>query len=331
LVKWSEQGVLFAYSHYANYSEKTGEKKNFFQAMESRNENASKRTVDVLQRPGNQLMWWLIYLLMGLAVWYLVSRLKLLWKKPYYTATCRLEDFPFKTGDLILTSDQTLSKTASCTGAIIKIFSSSAYHHVAIVYVDPRTNQIFFWEINGNGTRLSSMYDMTCKKPNHFVAVRSINKPVDNEIFESVLRKQWNYYCNMDICMSWYHRFLQGPYLPIPMLRGHTWGKNDQKTCVHMALELYRALGVVDFTSSGTDPSIVFPADFAKEKLDPRYIPLTNGYDFGPITLLEFQHQETNLLGVNKTIFRRTPKKEDIGEANENATGKMRDLTIRRR
>lgn len=212
-----------------------------------------------------------------------------IFNKPWYSRKYNFWDYGFKTGDLILTCIKTKSFSSMFSvSAFIKLFTNSPYHHTAVVYVQPETGQVFFWEMNGGGTRLATVADMVDKKIDQFIAVRSLNKSIDIRLFEDIIKQQWNYTFNMDICLSWYHRFIC-PYVPVTFLRGLPWGGGRQTTCAHMTTEMYSALGVLDFSSTGVDPSSIFATDYAREQIDKKIIPLTNGYEFGPLTLLDYK------------------------------------------
>jgi hypothetical protein len=239
------------------------------------------------------VVWMIMLVLVGLVVISIVVRFFRIVNRPWYIKRDNFWTYPFKTGDLVITCVKTSGRSLLSTSALIKFFTNSPYHHVAIVYVEPDTGQVFFWEMNGGGTRLATVLDMVAGRHDQFIAVRSLNKPVDTALFERVLQTQWNYMFNMDICLAWYHRYMC-PWIPVPFLKGLPWGNDKQRTCAHMTTEMYNALGVLDFESTGVDPSAIFATDYATEQIDRRIIPLANGFEFGPVTLLDYKHYRKN-------------------------------------
>jgi len=237
-----------------------------------------------------------VCVLVGMAVVYVLKRARYLWAKP--NAALRHADlwtYPFRTGDLILTSNRLESLRDVVANfdpvAAIKLFTESPFNHTAVAYVDPDTEQTLFWELNGTGTRMATMYDMTSGRPDHIVCVRTLvgGPPIDPRAFMAVVKAQWRYQFNMDVALAWYHRYAgRAPCVPAPFFKGHNWGHGRQATCVHMTTELYHMLGVIDLTRTGVDPAGVFAADYGRDPIDTHIIPLANGYRFGPIVRLDF-------------------------------------------
>lgn len=232
----------------------------------------------------------IIACIVGLAVFFLVSQMRHVRAMPPYKYRCALRDYPFRTGDLIITSAKAgvddpentrRQKRRLEPSAIIKMFTSSPFNHTGVVYVDPLTGQVYVWELNGSGTRLATMEEMTCGTPDHYIHVRPINLDIPGEAMEAVIQQQWNYRFNYDIFLAWYHRF----YPLVPFVKGHSWGKYKQRTCAHATTECYRMLGVLDFEHTGVDPASVFAPDYAKENPN---LPMSHGVAFGPIVRLDF-------------------------------------------
>lgn len=226
----------------------------------------------------------IITAILGLVVILIVIRFLRVIKKPKYYNHCSIKNYPFKTGDLVVTSTNTYDKKFWDGSNFIKIFTNNPFSHVAFVYVDPDTKNVFFWEMNDTGVRLASIKDFLPSK-NKTIIVRSLNKTVDDNLVENIIKSQWNLYFNYDISLSYYNRFIY-PYIPIPFFRGHQWENGKLRTCVHMATEMYDSLGVFNFKNSGIDPSTIFARDYVEPIIDRKMLPLANGYDFGPVILL---------------------------------------------
>lgn len=206
--------------------------------------------------------------------------------------------YPFKTGDLIITSHKI--RGLLNTTWVIRTFTRSNYNHIAIAYVDPYTKQVFFWEMNQGGSRLASRYNFWTSRIGGRLMVRPLNKPVDQRIFMNMMAKQWDLIFNPDFSLAWGHRMLPEPFLPIPVIKGHHWGGGEGRTCAHLAAEMYAALGVFDFHNTGIDPQTIFPCDYAKPQIDKTTLPLTNGYEFGPLILLKGANQSDDFTSRDK-------------------------------
>lgn len=237
----------------------------------------------------------LLTMVIGFVVFFLLFRLRYLWKKPKFTRKHNIHTFPYRTGDVIITCERikTIRGAISPEG-LIKCFTSSCANHTAIVYVHPITGEVLFWELNASGPRLAKIYDLTNGKKNHDILIRQLNKPVDNSLFEETVRRQYNYIFNFDISLDWYNRFSFSPLLPIPFLKGYDWSGGKQHTCAHATTEMYHSLGVMNFNGSGINPGSTFASDYIKEAVDKRILPLTNGYKFGPVIKLDFKPSKKN-------------------------------------
>ncbi|AVK75838.1 Endopeptidase incomplete domain containing protein [Pandoravirus neocaledonia] len=106
--------------------------------------------------------------------------------------------WPLRTGDLIITSnhDGRRGRSLADWSVPIKWVTGSPFNHVAVVYVEPDTRQLLFWEINGSGTRLATVRDLTCGRPHHDVFVRRVSPPVDVALFERAMAAQWEHEFN---------------------------------------------------------------------------------------------------------------------------------------
>lgn len=62
-----------------------------------------------------------------------------------------IEQVVFRTGDIIFTKTNRTVSNITC-GII-----DCPYNHVACVYIDPYTQQVYMWEMNGTGPRLVSL------------------------------------------------------------------------------------------------------------------------------------------------------------------------------
>ena len=177
----------------------------------------------------------------------------------------------------------------------IKAFTGSCFNHAAVAYVEPDTRQVLFWEINGAGTRLATVRDLTCGRPDHDVFVRSLSAPIDVALFERAMAAQWEHE------FTFPHR---PPSPPAPLdtvARGsrsspptpprHSQppcstatsctrasprvrrrppreaAPRSKRTCAHMVAELYHLVGVLDYDGGrrGIDPAAVFAGDFGRE------------------------------------------------------------------
>jgi hypothetical protein len=243
------------------------------------------------------LAWVLPCVIVGVTVALVLSRLKYMVMRPRWAMRRNIWLYPFKTGDVVLTAARidaaaALAPQRHLANCITKVVTATPINHVTVAYVEPRTGQVFFWEINGNGTRMASIYDLVARAPDgprcaSDILVRPLNRAVDAALFESVVRDQWDCVFNFDIALSWYHRYTPLPYLPVPFLKGYHWGQGRQRTCAHLVTELYHRVGVLNLSDSASDPSCVFPGDYARQPIDPRVLPLANGYEFGPLILLD--------------------------------------------
>jgi hypothetical protein len=233
---------------------------------------------------------WVVALIAFILVMTVIAfRAKNAWKVVKAKERMYIRDFDFQTGDLILTSSIGMGP-----GFFIKLGTGSPISHVAITYVDPRTGQTYFWEINSHGTRLATIEDFIRKARHHRVYVRKLNgPPVSNDAVEHIISSQWENVFNFDIPVAWYHRMLYPKLFPIPFMRGKQW-KEDQRTCAHMTTEAYAALGVLDYEtlSKSHDIDATFPFDYARKVLDPKVLPLSPEYSFGTLTRLDLFKRE---------------------------------------
>lgn len=220
---------------------------------------------------------------------------------------CTLTAHPFRTGDLVLTSnrngrDGRGPQTLLDWAAPIKWITGSAFNHAAVAYVEPDTRQVLFWEINGSGTRLATVRDLTGGRPDHDVFVRGLSAPVDGALFERAMAAQWEHEFNFFAPAAVAARFLGRPRrdfyasslldrkaAPESAPRVHD-GAAPKRTCAHMVAELYHLVGVLDYAGGrrGVDPAAVCAGDFARPVIDRRVLPLAAGYAFGPLVRLDW-------------------------------------------
>lgn len=223
---------------------------------------------------------------------------------------CALAAHPFRTGDLVLTSnrngrDGRGAQSLFDWSAPIKWITGSAFNHAAVVYVEPDTRQVLFWEINGSGTRLATVRDLTSGRPDHDVFVRGLSAPVDGALFERAMAAQWEHEFNFFVPAAVAARFLGRPRRDFyasslldrravlegaaesPRARGGSTA--PKRTCAHMVAELYHLVGVLDYAGGrcGVDPAAVCAGDFARPVIDRRVLPLAAGYAFGPLVRLD--------------------------------------------
>ena len=243
------------------------------------------------------VVWILLCLLVGLTVWELLRRMHYLWERPNPPRRADIWSYPFRTGDLILTSARwdprsDLGIPLRRLPSFTKGLTSSVYNHAAVAYVDERTGQTFFWEMTSGGTRMASIHDLTCGRPRHDIVVRPLNRLVDVRTFESVVMSQWENVFDYGVGMTWCKRFGREIWrVPIPFLDRYRGGKEGSRTCVHAVVEMYARLGVLDYEGSTVDPSTIFASDLGREPIDTAMLPLANGYELGPPVLLEFEEK----------------------------------------
>lgn len=234
---------------------------------------------------------------------------------------------PLRTGDLIITSNHNGRRGHSLAdwSVPIKWVTGSPFNHVAVVYVEPDTRQLLFWEINGSGTRLATVRDLTCGRPRHDIFVRRVSPPVDAAVFERAMAAQWEHEFNFfapaavaaRLLGSRQHRAFYARSLISrrAVFANHDFGDDavddggsdldrrlksratrgqkglvHRRTCAHMIAELYHLVGVLDYAQGrrGIDPAALCAGDFAKTEPDPDILPMARGYRFGPITRLEW-------------------------------------------
>jgi hypothetical protein len=214
----------------------------------------------------------------------------------------RLTTYPFRTGDLVITSNRNGRNGAGIESLLdwsapIKWFTGSTFNHTAVAYVEPDTKQVLFWEINGTGTRLATVRDLTCGRPDHDIFVRSLSAPVDDVLFEGAMAAQWEHEFNFFVPAAVCARMLgrpRGDFYASSLLGLSECGAlqrratASRRTCAHMTAELYHLVGVLDYDEgrSGIDPAALSAGDFAKSALDTRILPLADGYHFGPLVHL---------------------------------------------
>lgn len=229
---------------------------------------------------------WLAALAVGccVALW-LCERMRRVMRRPRCARELGLFEHRYKTGDVLVVSNRVAGLTHS---NMIKLATGSEYNHIGVIYVEPRTRHVYIWEMVASGPRLLPLGRVPFEPEHEYYCVRALNQPVDVRLFERCMKYQWDMTFNWDATMPWYNRFAG---LPASALRGHAWGRNRQRTCAHLAAELYQLLGVFDFSSSGSDPYAVFPVDFTEEHQN---LPLARGYSFGPSILLLYEPQQSD-------------------------------------
>ncbi|AVK76902.1 Endopeptidase incomplete domain containing protein [Pandoravirus macleodensis] len=235
---------------------------------------------------------------------------------------------PLRTGDLIITSNHNGRQGRSLAdwSVPIKWITGSPFNHVAVVYVEPDTRQLLFWEINGSGTRLATVRDLTCGRPRHDIFVRCVSPPIDAAVFERAMAAQWehefNFFAPAAVAArllgsrqhhAFYARSLinrrvvfadkndfgddvvddSGRDLDRRLKSRATRGQKGlvhRRTCAHMIAELYHLVGVLDYAQGrrGIDPAALCAGDFAKTEPDPDILPMARDYRFGPVTRLEW-------------------------------------------
>ncbi len=228
--------------------------------------------------------------LIGGAVLALASRLAYMSRRAVCRRRVPIAEYAFQSGDLLLASDLPPRDARSLllgVGNWTKVLTASAFNHVGVVYVEPLTRAVYVWEINGGGTRLATLHDYTCGRARQRLYVRALNKPLrDVHALERVIARQWNSRTfDFDMPLAYVHRYC---WMVPPLLKGHAWGANRQRTCAHLTTECYQALGVLELRGSGLDPASLFPADYGRDQIDARLLPFANGYALGPLVQLEF-------------------------------------------
>nr|UDO47793.1 hypothetical protein [Pandoravirus massiliensis] len=227
---------------------------------------------------------------------------------PAVDLSCAIDESPLRTGDLIITSNHNgrHGQPLADWSVPIKWITGSRFNHVAVVYVEPDTRQVLFWEINGSGTRLATVRDLTCGRPRHDIFVRRVSPPVDTAVFERAMAAQWEHEFNFFAPAAVAGRVIgcrqhRDFYVRSLLSRRRAVCANGQsdrvqrgavhrRTCAHMVAELYHLVGVLDYDHGrrGIDPAALCAGDFAEAEPDPSILPMARGYRFGPITRLEW-------------------------------------------
>jgi len=114
---------------------------------------------------------------------------------PPYESKQRASEFPFRTGDLVVTSHRTGRRQRGPlvvdTSTLIKCATASPYNHLAVIYVDPTTRQVLFWDMTVTGPRLATVQDMIDGPPDQDVFVRPLLGPrVSTRLFERCMVEQ---------------------------------------------------------------------------------------------------------------------------------------------
>ncbi len=213
----------------------------------------------------------------------------------------------FRTGDLILTCDlgdaEQKNENIFRTETIIKAFTQSWFHHSGIVYVDPKTRQVFVCDLNGKGTRLATLRDLFRKKNIMVVVVPRIGPPVDTFAFERAIEDLWGSRLDTSIIGNSLQRFLRVPGTDLRLLPSlaSTAPPKGESACVTMTSLIYHELGVLDLVSlaknSKLKPWHLYPRDYIlasasrtpgeKHKQKESPLPLTQNYAFGEMIQLK--------------------------------------------
>ena len=245
-----------------------------------------------------------------IAVAFLAARARHVRDRPPSARRCALSEYPFCTGDLVLTSNRQ-GRRRGAQGSMldwsvpIKILTGSPYNHAAVAYVDPDTRQVLFWEINGTGTRLATVRDLTDGRQHHDVFVRKLSAPIEDGLFERAMALQWEHEFNFFAPAAVAARALGGHRRRVHpraslIDRRLLWASDSagtttqaprgQRTCAHMVAELYHLVGVLDYDGGtrGVDPASVSAGDLARRTIDADVLPLAEGYAFGPVVRLDW-------------------------------------------
>lgn len=242
------------------------------------------------------VFWFAVCVLVAVVVIFIARRIRFVFEQPCVATYGSIWSYPFKTGDMVITCTYTgdipsMSKNASST--LIKFFTGSAFHHSVICLIDPYTNQPLFWEMNGTGPRLCTLYDLTSGAQNHRLFVRPLHgRPVNQFALIEIIRQQWHDRFNHSVPMAWWERMGAHPLLmQMPFLKGMPW-PSGPKTCGHLTADVYHRLGVFDLSGYGVNPASFTSKDLTREDAEVEALPMANGYRFGQLCEVEFTQGE---------------------------------------
>jgi hypothetical protein len=211
----------------------------------------------------------------------IIDRYSYINRLPSYSIKVPVWSHRFRTGDLLLTSTSNIY-------AVSKMLCKTSINHVGVVYVEPLTGHVYVWEMTTRGTRLASLNSLLDQlKKNDRILVRPLLYngklvDIDNNRMEKSMYETWDRTFNWDIGMATYNRF----WSLVPVMRGF-WGYENQRSCSHLATEVYHHLGVMDLSES-RDPTSLLPVDFTEENssVKKQALPFVTGYKFGRTILL---------------------------------------------
>ena len=213
---------------------------------------------------------------------------KYLGKMPSLTDIARIPmmKYPYKTGDLILTSTEYSKGLVTIMSNLNKVACASLYNHVGIVYVDPQTYQPYIWEIVGGGVvRLLPIHDIPKETYPQRYFIRSLcNSTTSDTKMAQIIRYQWKFIMNYNVEQSWFARFVPG----IDFGNSISWYNDQLRFCSHFVAECYEMLGVMAFKETGVSAREIFPNDFIADLNNGNNenvirLPWVNGTHLSPI------------------------------------------------
>jgi len=198
-----------------------------------------------------------------------------------------IESVVFRSGDVILT------RSDSCTDQIMHGIINCPYNHVACVYVEPRTQQVYLWEMNGSGPRLIALSNLISECDGENAAIKNLthvawlplhrrnengewfHRVRDREEYEKrvVKLESWIEYClltpiqfNLTCTLGILTRMCGLSRLKIKKHVDPIYEHPTTVTCSGMLLNSLYQLGVADERVVDTNVTnmmnIVCPADF---------------------------------------------------------------------
>jgi hypothetical protein len=179
--------------------------------------------------------------------WYYETKRKIL--IPTY-ASVSIRDYAFQSGDLIICQSRR---------RWLSMLEGSCWGHVAIVYKDPQTHELFAWESVSTGIVLHPLYRMLDKYPTK-TAVMSINKPVDMRRFSQFIKTRNDKPFAFDVGAIGFKRLFKSLLVCLPVEKRT---RHSPRFCSEMAAETYKYINVLGNVS----PSHILPDDFTKFQL----------------------------------------------------------------
>ena len=182
-----------------------------------------------------------------------------------------LSNIHLRTGDIILYN--------SCFQYgfdIYKLFCSTPFTHVALVYVHPN-GTLYQIETDGKHGNTCTLLNKQLLQGH---VIRQINKPLDQIKMEACVRillgKKYSYNLWKPFYRKWY------PFIPLPVNSKQVLFKNS--FCSELISLILIKFGVLNFDDSELQPSLVLPGDFSES--GDYILPFVNEYRYGAEILI---------------------------------------------